>query len=155
MYRAIKKHPKLRKLAKLMGVSKAEAIGLLYVVWDYCQDDADADGTLVEVEREDIEEELVPFTDLAPEEVVDAMFSTGWLELRDERVAIHNWDVWQSEWHRAKERRMKDVERKRKERETAEKKPASPEPDGELKDTPQKSVYTKDFEAFCGLLPFS
>ena len=110
------KGPKLRKLAKEIGVSKAEALGILNFLWLFGLHNADQSGKLLEAEREDIEDELDQYTSAPVEKVVGALFKTGWLDDNDGRIIIHDWDVWQEQWYKAIERRKKDAERKKKER---------------------------------------
>ena len=75
--------PKLRRLYKALGCSKPEAIGVLYFLWDWGLDNADEDGILVGLEKDDISRYLYGVSSdcrLNMDDVVDALVATGWLD---------------------------------------------------------------------------
>ena len=68
--------PKLRRLYKALGCSKPEAIGILYFLWDWGLDNADEDGILVGLEKDDISRYLYGVSSdcrLNMDDVVDAL----------------------------------------------------------------------------------
>ena len=111
--------PKLRRLYKALGCSKPEAIGVLYFLWDWGLDNADEDGILVGLEKDDISRYLYGVSSdcrLNMDDVVDALVATGWLDETGDGLVLHDWYDWQGPYYRAKERRKKDAARKAEER---------------------------------------
>ena len=111
--------PKLRRLYKALGCSKPEAIGILYFLWDWGLDNADEDGILVGLGKDDISRYLYGVSSdcrLNMDDVVDALVATGWLDETGDGLVLHDWYDWQGPYYRAKERRKKDAARKAEER---------------------------------------
>lgn len=111
--------PKLRRLYKALGCSKPKAIGILYFLWDWGLDNADEDGILVGLERDDVSRYLYGVSSdcgLNMNDVVDALVATGWLDESEDGLVLHDWYDWQGPYYRAKERRKKDAARKAEER---------------------------------------
>jgi len=120
---------KLRELAKELGRTQEEALGILVSLWLWGLNNADKDGRLISADKEDVLEaftvKLVSGLDV---DVVAALVSTRWLdEPEPGKLYIHDWDQWQEQWYKAMERREKDAKRKAESRKTkqAEKVPAS------------------------------
>jgi len=111
--------PKLRRLYKALGCSKPEAIGILYFLWDWGLDNADEDGILVGLGKDDVSRYLYGVSSdcgLNMNDVVDALVDTGWLDETGDGLVLHDWYDWQGSYYRAKERRKKDAARKAEER---------------------------------------
>ena len=111
--------PKLRRLYKALGCSKPEAIGILYFLWDWGLDNADEDGILVGLGKDDVSRYLYGVSSdcgLNMNDVVDALVDTGWLDETGDGLVLHDWYDWQGPYYRAKERRKKDAARKAEER---------------------------------------
>ena len=111
--------PKLRRLYKALGCSKPEAIGILYFLWDWGLDNADEDGILVGLGKDDVSRYLYGVSLdcwLNMDDVVDALVATGWLDESEDGLVLHDWYDWQGPYYRAKERRKKDAARKAEER---------------------------------------
>ena len=111
--------PKLRRLYKALGCSKPEAIGILYFLWDWGLDNADEDGILVGLGKDDVSRYLYGVSLdcwLNMDDVVDALVATGWLDETGDGLVLHDWYDWQGPYYRAKERRKKDAARKAEER---------------------------------------
>ena len=111
--------PKLRRLYKALGCSKPEAIGVLYFLWDWGLDNADEDGILVGLGKDDVSRYLYGVSLdcwLNMDDVVDALVATGWLDETGDGLVLHDWYDWQGPYYRAKERRKKDAARKAEER---------------------------------------
>ena len=111
--------PKLRRLYKALGCSKPEAIGVLYFLWDWGLDNADEDGILVGLGKDDVSRYLYGVSldcRLNMDDVVDALVATGWLDETGDGLVLHDWYDWQGPYYRAKERRKKDAARKAEER---------------------------------------
>ena len=109
---------KLRQLKKAVGCSKAEAIGILVMLWIWGLDNADRCGFIKAADREDLAEVFASGLSrkLSPESVVEALIKTGWIDEEDDRLSLHDWDVWQEQWYKALDKREKDRDRKRKEK---------------------------------------
>ncbi len=105
--------PKLRRLARLLETSKAEALGILNFLWFWGMNNADETGKVLEADLVDIEDALAGVTRIRPEAVVDALFDAGWLDLAGEDILIHDWDQWQEQWYKLQRTRKNDAKRKR------------------------------------------
>lgn len=123
--------PKLRQFTNLLGCSQWEAEGILVSLWLWGLDNADKFGLVPYADRTDIEIALSGSSKrskLALPEIVDALIESGWIDEAGDGIYIHDWEVWQDQWYKAKERREADMNRKRKSREKG-KAPPVPEPE--------------------------
>ena len=114
---------KLRKLAKAIGCSQNEALGILTRLWLWGIRNADKYGNIVEADKEDIEDVLsVGLTHtVEPEHVVQCLIDIGYIEEVDSHLKFHNWDIWQVEWYKLMENRQKwrgDYNKKKERRNT-------------------------------------
>lgn len=126
---------KLREFHKKLGCSKFEALGILNFLWFWGLSNADKDGLILHVDREDVERYLYGVgagCKLSTKAILDALFETGWLDQIPNGIYIHDWETWQEQWYKAKERRESDAKRKRDSR-----KKTSFSNDTETADTPQ------------------
>lgn len=160
---------KLRNLAKAIGCSQNEALGILVRFWIWGINNADRDGEIIGAEKEDVAEVLTSgiSRSLDPEEVVDAMVLTGWIDINESGLYIHDWEEWQKQWYRAHYTREKATERKRRERQRKksamqeqEIQPEEPEIMDKEADVPsveskkdKSSGYSTDFESFWNAYP--
>lgn len=108
--------PKLRKLARLLNTSKAEALGILNFLWFWGMNNSDETGLILEAGREDIESALAGTTKICAKLVVDSLFEAGWLDAEENNIFIHDWDTWQEQWYKLQEVRRSNAERKRRSR---------------------------------------
>ena len=108
--------PKLRKLAKLLETSKAEALGILNFLWFWGMNNADETGRILEAGREDIEDAISGVSKVRPSAIVDALFTAGWLDEADGDVFIHDWDTWQEQWYKLQKTRKSKAEYMRRTR---------------------------------------
>lgn len=143
--------PKLRRLYKKLGCSKPEAIGILYFLWDWGLDNADEEGILSGLDRDDIARYLYGVSSdcgLDMREVVDALVETGWLDDTEDGLILHDWYDWQGPWYRAKERRKKDAARKAEERrlvrKISEPQEVHPQPVEELEPNPEPDIQDEE-----------
>lgn len=106
---------KLRQLKKAIGCSKMEAIGILVTLWLWSINNANRNGELYSADCEDVAEvfALSLSPKITPKAVVAALIKTGWLDLVDDRLFVHDWPDWQDQWFRALDAREKDRARKR------------------------------------------
>src|SRR5699024_5450454 len=135
--------PKLRRLYKALGCSKPEAIGILYFLWDWGLDNADEDGILVGLGKDDISRYLYGVSSdcrLNMDDVVDALVATGWLDETGDGLVLHDWYDWQGSYYRAKERRKKDAARKAEERRITRRIEAQAVPASPLSETVSEPV---------------
>ncbi len=111
---------KLRSLAKEIGCSQNEALGLLVRLWLWGINNADKEGKIIGATKSDVAEVLTIGIDsrYSPELVVDALVSTKWIDI-DGELYIHDWEEWQEQWYKAIEVRERDAARKREERKKA------------------------------------
>lgn len=161
---------KLRNLAKEIGCSQNEALGILIRLWLWAINNAGKDGCIIGADNGDVAEVLTNGLDKRydPDAVVDALAATGWIDIEN-GLYIHDWEEWQSAWYKALEIRQRDTERKRRERaeKRLAKKKGEPQkgmeqdlptphltilPKKEQKEKPEKD-YSKDFEEFWSVYP--
>ncbi len=112
--------PKLRDFRKKLGCSKFEATGILVYLWFWGLENAEKDGHILYADKEDIEECLRGAgagCKISETAIVDSLIETGWIdEGKDGGYYIHDWEEWQEQWYKAKERRESDTLRKREKR---------------------------------------
>lgn len=82
-------HPKLKRLARLLGVSKQAAIGYLHLLWWWALDYAPRGQVIPPFDTEDVADAME--FDGDPEKVVDALISAGFLDIEDSSITIHDW----------------------------------------------------------------
>ena len=131
--------PKLRNLYKRLGCSKFEAVGILNFLWFWGLTNAEKDGLILYADKEDIERYLYGVgsgCNIPAKKIVDALFDCGWLEWQPLGIVIHDWEVWQDQWYKAKEAREKDARRKREYRQSRAVKPEKPEETDAAVDAP-------------------
>lgn len=158
---------KLRSLAKEIGCSQNEALGLLVRLWLWGINNADKEGRIVGADKDDIAEMLTAGigSGIYPENAVDAMISTGWID-DESGLYIHDWSEWQEQWYKAIKIREDAARRKRAERERKRSAASEQKPDAEKQDLPSPKLnvlpeepvraapaYTKDFEEFWKIYP--
>lgn len=104
-------HPKTRKLALLLGISKPAAIGHLHCFWWWALDYSD-DGSLEDHEPIDIA--IGAEWDGDPDAFVDAMVRVGFIDRADDEcLSVHDWDDYGGKLTRA---RKAHAEKQRKRR---------------------------------------
>lgn len=148
--------PKLRTLAKNIGCSQNEALGILVRLWLWGIRNANADGEIIGGNEADIKSVIqAGLDDRYPSEaVVHALKESDWIDVESGRIYLHDWGEWQAQWYKDAECRRRDAERKRAERarkrhpESAvlDKKSAPPK-------TVPKASYPEGFEKFWDAYP--
>ena len=111
---------KLRELAKSIGCSQKEALGILVSLWLWGLNNADQTGKLRSCDKRDVAEEVFSkgLSDgLNKIRIVDSLISQRWIdENEDGNLYLHDWDTWQEQWYRFLKNKEYDAERKRAER---------------------------------------
>lgn len=110
---------KLRKLAREIGCSQAEALGILNVLWLWGLKNADQSGEIRDADKRDVASAIpaaMLSEDLQPEGIVDALIETGWIDDMDGTLFLHDWDEWQEQWYKFLGKKAYDAQRKREER---------------------------------------
>lgn len=128
-HQEIAQHPKTKRLARRLGISVPTAIGHLHLLWWWSVDYAD-DGDLSRYTPEDIADAMM--WEGEPQDLWDALVELHWIDLKEERPEIHDWDTYIG---RLLEKRRKDAERKRESRDRTP--PAPPTSNGHTTDTPK------------------
>lgn len=88
---------KLRRMSKMLNCSKAESLGILNFLWFWGLNNADENGRIEDADRDDIAEVLSGKTQLPLENVVDVLFSSGWLDNVEGCIYLHDWSDWQEQ----------------------------------------------------------
>ena len=157
---------KLRVLAKDLGCSQNEAIGILINLWLWGMDNASMDGLMDGAEIADIALAIKPCLSesLDPEEVVGKLLDNGWIDCNEEELFIHDWEEYRyyynkyvSEKKQHSKRQREYVARKR----AAEKAATKPKEQKEQKSEKtipeekpvKKSPYTTAFETLWSTYP--
>lgn len=154
---------KLRELSKEIGCSQNEALGILIRFWLWGINNADKEGKIIGADKEDIEEVLAvgKSKDLSANEIIEAMITTGWLDVEEDHFFIHDWEEWQEQWYKFMDNKEKSAERQRRYRQNRKAKQAA-EPPEETPKIPEKpaeqpkkkeSGYPTDFEKFWQTYP--
>src|SRR5260221_11352973 len=88
-HQTLGRHPKTRKLTRLLGVNVPQAVGHLHLLWHWALDYAE-DGSLARYESPDIAEAVM--WEGEPRKFIDAMISAGFLDVdEDGNLHIHDW----------------------------------------------------------------
>lgn len=108
---------KLRNLAKEIGCSQNEALGILIRLWLWAINNAGKDGCIVGADKEDVAEILNIGIDkrYSADDVVDGLIATNWIDMEN-GLYIHDWEEWQEQWYKAIDVRERNAARKREER---------------------------------------
>lgn len=111
---------KLRELAKDIGCSQKEALGILVSLWLWGLNNADQTGKLRSCDKSDVAEEVFSkglSEGLDKREIVDSLISQRWIdESENGDLYLHDWDTWQEQWYKFLKNKEYDAERKRAER---------------------------------------
>jgi hypothetical protein len=91
-HQEIGRHPKTKRLARLLGVSVPTAVGHLHLLWHWCLDFAD-DGDVSDFGWDDIADAAMWEGDAAT--FGQALVACGWIDAADDDPpahTIHDWD---------------------------------------------------------------
>ena len=109
----------LRNLAAKIECSQNEAIGLLVRLYTWGIQNADSEGKIETVTKEDVADILNIGIDrrYLPETAVEALIDAGYMDFRGDCLYIHDWGESQKYWYRMLKTHAADNERKARERE--------------------------------------
>ena len=113
-HQEVGRHPKTKKLARLLGVSLPAAVGHLHYLWWWALDFAQ-DGTLGKYDAADIADARQ--WDGDADHLIDALLSAGYIDDTGSGLVIHDWAEYAG---KLLERRAKDRARKRAAAEAAD-----------------------------------
>lgn len=113
-HQEVGRHPKTKKLARLLGVSLPAAVGHLHYLWWWALDFAQ-DGVLDKYDAEDIADAMQWEGDA--DQLVEALLSSGYIDDTDDGLVVHDWHDYAG---KLLERRAKDRARKRAAAETSD-----------------------------------
>lgn len=115
-HQELARHPKTKKLARLLGVRTPAIIGHLHLFWWWAMDYA-SDGNLARYEPADIADAMD--WDQDAQSLVESLHNAGFIDMKDDGTfQIHDWYEYAG---RLIERRAEDAERKRKGRSARQK----------------------------------
>lgn len=157
---------KLRVLAKDIGCSQNEAIGILINLWLWGMDNASMDGLMDGADIENIALAIKPCLskELDPEDVVWKLIENRWIDFDGKELFIHDWEEYRcyynkyvSEKKRHSKRQREYLVRKR----AAEKDDTQPKEQIEQQEEMEvpkekqvkKSSYTSSFEELWSVYP--
>lgn len=106
-HQEVGRHPKTKKLARLLGISIPTAVGHLHFLWWWALDFAQ-DGVLDKFDAEDIAEAMEWKGD--EQALLDALMEAEYVDVTDHGLVIHDWAEYAG---KLLERRAKDRARKR------------------------------------------
>lgn len=106
-HQEVGRHPKTKKLARLLGISLPTAVGYLHYLWWWALDFAQ-DGTLDRYETDDIADAMQ--WDGDADELVTALVKSGYIDNTEDGLVLHDWGEYAG---KLLERRAKDRARKR------------------------------------------
>jgi len=86
-------HPKTRRLAKSLHVSRHEAVGILVMLWLWGVDNANQDGSLLSADASDIADGIFWRGD--PGALLSALVESGWINETADGMQLHDWDIHQ------------------------------------------------------------
>lgn len=106
-HQEVGRHPKTKKLARLLSVSLPAAVGHLHYFWWWALDFAQ-DGTLEKYDGYDLADAMQ--WDGDPNQLLEAMIEAGYIDDTEDGLMIHDWGEYAG---KLLERRAKDRARKR------------------------------------------
>ena len=106
-HQEVGRHPKTKKLARMLGVSLPAAVGHLHYLWWWALDFVQ-DGILDKYDNEEIADAM--HWDGDADKLIDALIASGQVDETDHGLLIHDWAEYTG---KLLERRAKDRERKR------------------------------------------
>jgi len=109
------RHPKTKKLARLLDISVVTAVGHLHYLWWWALDFAQ-EGVLTKFDECDISEACMWEGDVKI--FVDSLIAAGFIDKNESDLSIHDWYEYAG---RLIERRQSDADRKREERDKRKK----------------------------------
>lgn len=154
---------KLRSLSKTAGCSQNEAIGLLVRLWLWGIKNADRTGLLVDADKDDVAAILTNGLERSvnPDDVVEAMIQTEWIDDEDGCLYLHDWEEWQQYWYKLIDESAKATERKRRQRERQRKEKSEnadvreTAENGTVKKAKKKAEsYSQEFEELWAVYPY-
>ena len=92
------RHPKVARVAKAMGVSRHEAVGILIDLWTWSVDYAEG-GDLSRISSDDLMAALgvTQDTALIKFDLIESLVMAGFIDREGERIVLHDWDIHQGQ----------------------------------------------------------
>lgn len=110
--------PELRDLAKRIGCSQNEAVGILVRLWLWGINNAGEAGDLPHTTQDDIAEVVSAGLGrkFSADKIVKALISSSWICEDDGMLYLCNWQEWQHQHYKTIKTKAADAERKRNQR---------------------------------------
>ena len=89
-HQTMPRHKKTVRLARELKLSRREAVGLMCDLWCWALDNADKDGTLTDVDAEDIADAM-DYPRKQGDKLVDALITCGYMDRVDGALVLHDW----------------------------------------------------------------
>lgn len=106
------RHPKTLKLARLLGVDRRYAVGLLHDLFSWGLYAAGKDGTLEGLAGADIAQAL-DYPPKKAQAVVEALVEAGYLDQTEDGYSIHDWYDYAGKLYDAREKNREKNQRYR------------------------------------------
>lgn len=146
---------KLRSLARGIGCSQNECIGLLVRLWLWGLNNADKTGKLIDADRNDVADALTVGLEknIDTAAVVETMIKVGWIDDIDGVLYLHDWGEWQKHWYKYSDSLERDRGRKRTTKSRPEKTETVVEEKREPEPQPKAVNYGSGFLDFWEAYP--
>lgn len=89
-HQTMPRHKKTVRLARELKLSRREAVGLMCDLWCWALDNADKDGTLTDVDAEDIADAM-DYPRKQGDKLVDALITCGYMDRVNGALVLHDW----------------------------------------------------------------
>lgn len=89
-HQTMPRHKKTVRLARELKLSRREAVGLMCDLWCWALDNADKDGTLTDVDAEDIADAM-DYPRKQGDKLVDALITCGYMNRVNGALVLHDW----------------------------------------------------------------
>ncbi|MCL6445685.1 MAG: hypothetical protein K6T83_19920 [Alicyclobacillus sp.] len=117
-HQSMARHPKTRRLARVLGEEVPTVIGRIHLLWWWCVDYA-ADGDLTKYSYEDLADAMM--WNGEPEIIINALAESGWLDRDGDVLRVHEWEhytgrliaIREREAQRKRETRQREAQRNR------------------------------------------
>lgn len=139
VHEAITGHPKTTRLARTLGCSRPQAVGMVIMLQLWAMPYA-PDGNLTKFDAEELADACA--WDGEPKELVDALVKCGWIDRDGRHLYLHDWDQYGGKVVKKYQRERERAARRRNADEKAKDLQTDGRPDGRPADVPRPSAQS-------------